>query len=321
MLMNSTKMMFLMILITTTIMVYSSSSFMMTWMSMEINMISFLPIITKTKKMKDQSMKYFIIQSLSSLTMLLSMIMNLKIKTPINFENLLMLSLMMKMGMIPFHMWIISLMEKLTWMNCLMMNTIQKLTPTLIIPQMINLKLTLMPMMLSLLFAPIMMLKTNSMKKIISYSSIYNSPWMVYSMFISKKMFLMSFSIYMFLNLMLMKKMKSYNIMFLNQITEKNLLTKLNLTINMISMSGMPPMLGFFPKWMILNKMNDLSYLISMTMMISTIISTFIYMKILSSTLMNQTTKKKFFKKKDFNELEIMINFTGLTYFLMLKPN
>nr|YP_010381696.1 NADH dehydrogenase subunit 2 [Augilina triaina]UDL72071.1 NADH dehydrogenase subunit 2 [Augilina triaina] len=321
MLMNSTKMMFLMILTTSTIMVYSSSSFLMTWMSMEINLISFLPIVTKSKKLKDQSMKYFIIQSLSSLTMLLSVIMNLKIKTPINFENLLMMSLMMKMGLIPFHLWIISFMEKLSWTNCFLMNTIQKMTPTLIIPQMINFKITLMPMILSLLVAPIMMLKTNSMKKIISYSSIYNSPWMIYSMFISKKFFLMFFSIYMILNFMLMSKLKFYNIMFLNQITEKNLLTKMNLSINLISMSGMPPMLGFFPKWMILNKMNELSYFISMSMLVSTFISTFIYIKILSSSMMNQTTKKKFFKTKNLNELEIMINFTGLTYFLMLKPN
>nr|YP_010381683.1 NADH dehydrogenase subunit 2 [Pseudosymplanella nigrifasciata]UDL72058.1 NADH dehydrogenase subunit 2 [Pseudosymplanella nigrifasciata] len=321
MLMNSSMMMFLMMMTTSTLMVYSSSSFSMSWMSMEMNMIMFLPMITKSKKMKDQSMKYFIIQNLSSSILLLSMIMNLKIETPINFEKLMMISLMMKMGMIPFHLWLISFMEKLSWMNCFFMNSIQKISPILIIPQMINFKYTLMPMIFSLLIAPIAMLKLNSLKKIMAYSSIYNSPWMISSIFLSKKLFIMFFIIYSLMNFTFMKKMENQNSLFLNQITEKNSLNKLNFVINMISISGMPPTLGFMPKWMILIKMNEVSFMISIAMLFSSFISTFIYLKVVSSMLMNQTTKKKFFKMKKMYELEITINILGLLNFIMLKPS
>nr|YP_010381592.1 NADH dehydrogenase subunit 2 [Neosymplana vittatum]UDL71967.1 NADH dehydrogenase subunit 2 [Neosymplana vittatum] len=321
MLMNSTKLMFMMIIITSVIMVYSSSSFFMSWMSMEMNLIAFLPVITKSKKMKDQSMKYFIIQNISSSTLLLSVILNLKFETPINFEKFIIISLMMKMGMMPFHLWMINLMEKLSWMNCFLMNSIQKMSPMLIIPQMINFKLFLLPMTISLLFAPIAMMKMNSMKKLIGYSSIYNSPWMIVSIYISKKLFVLFFFIYSTLNLLLMKKMKMNNMMFLNQMTEKSTMTKMNLMINFISISGMPPTMGFFPKWMILMKLNEISWIISMMMLFSSFISTFIYMKMISSIMMNQTTKKKFFKMKKINELEILINIMGMANFLMFKPN
>nr|YP_010381644.1 NADH dehydrogenase subunit 2 [Symplana lii]UDL72019.1 NADH dehydrogenase subunit 2 [Symplana lii] len=321
MLMNSSKLMFLTFMILSTMMVYSSSNFLMSWMSMEINLISFLPLITKSKKMKDQPMKYFIIQSLSSSMMLLSMVMKLKIETPINFEIFMMISLMMKMGLIPFHLWILSFMEKMTWNNCLIMNTLQKMSPTLMIVQMISFKMIIIPMIMSLLIAPIAMIKMNSIKKIIAYSSIYNSPWMISSLYISKSLFLIFFSIYLILNFMMMMKLKTQNIMFVNQITEKNLLTKTNLMINLFSISGMPPMLGFFPKWMILNKINEISVSMSMSMLFSTLVSTFIYLKMISLILLNQTTKKKFLKTKNFNEMEILINMTGLTWFLMFKPN
>nr|YP_010381618.1 NADH dehydrogenase subunit 2 [Symplanella brevicephala]UDL71993.1 NADH dehydrogenase subunit 2 [Symplanella brevicephala] len=321
MLMNSSKMMMLTIMTLSTLMSYSSSSFLMSWMSMEINLIMFLPLTSKSKKMKDQSMKFFIIQNLSSTILLLAMILNLKIETPINFEKLMMISLMMKMGLIPFHLWMFSFMEKLNWMNCFMMNTIQKLTPMLITSQMISFKETILPMILSLIFAPIIMLKMNSMKKILTCSSIYNSPWMISSIFLSKNLFIMFFLIYSMLNYCLMKKLETQNMMFLNQINEKNSLTKMNLIVNMISISGMPPTLGFFPKWMILIKMNEISIFISSAMMISAFISTFIYLKLSSSIMMNQTTKKKFMKTKKMMEIELIVNTIGMFNFMMFKPN
>nr|YP_010381631.1 NADH dehydrogenase subunit 2 [Symplana brevistrata]UDL72006.1 NADH dehydrogenase subunit 2 [Symplana brevistrata] len=321
MLMNSSKLLFLSILINSTFMVYSSSNFLMTWMSMEINLISFLPLITKSKKMKDQPMKYFIIQSLSSSMMLLSMIMKFKIETPINFEMFMMISLMMKMGMIPFHLWMLSFMEKLSWMNCFIMNTLQKLSPILVTSQIISFKMLILPMTLSLMIAPISMMSINSIKKIIGYSSIYNSPWMISSMYVSKSLFFVFFLIYSSLNFMMMKKFKNQNIMFMNQITEKNLLTKLNLMTNLFSINGIPPMLGFFPKWMILNKINEISVTISISMMISTIISTFIYLKLVSFLLLNQTTKKKFTKTLMFNEMEMLINILGTILLFIFKPN
>nr|YP_010381735.1 NADH dehydrogenase subunit 2 [Symplanella unipuncta]UDL72123.1 NADH dehydrogenase subunit 2 [Symplanella unipuncta] len=321
MMLNSTKTMMLLLTLLSTMMTYSSTSFLMSWMSMEINLIAFLPLASKSKKMKDQLMKYFIIQNLSSSMMLMSMILNFKIEAPINFEKLLLISLMMKMGLIPFHLWIFSFMEKLTWMNCFLMNTIQKLSPTLIMPQMINFKEIIFPMSMSLMIAPTIMMKLNSMKKILTCSSIYNSQWMISSIYLSKNMFIMFSLIYSLLNFSLMKKLKSQNMMFLNQINEKTTMTKLNLLINLISMSGMPPTLGFFPKWMILIKMNEISILISLMMLISSIISTFIYLKMNSSMMLNQTMKKKFFKMKKIMEIELIMNTTGMFSFIMFKPN
>nr|YP_010381670.1 NADH dehydrogenase subunit 2 [Augilodes binghami]UDL72045.1 NADH dehydrogenase subunit 2 [Augilodes binghami] len=321
MLMNSSKMIFISIMVTSTMMMFSSSMFLFSWMSMEINLIVIMPLICKSKKMKDQSMKYFIIQSLSSSMLLISMILNFLIESPVNFEKLTLISLMMKTGMLPFDKWVPMILQKLNWNMCFIMNTWQKISPTIVFCQVINFKTLILPLSLSLIFAPISLMKLLSMKKILAYSSIYNYPWMILSIYLSKSMFLLFFSIYSMMNFILMKKMKNLNINFMNQVLNKNLLFKFSILINLLSMSGLPPMMGFFPKWMILNMTMNISLMLTIMMIFSSLISTFIYMKIASSILMNQSTKKKFFKTKFLNDKDLLLNSLGSLMFFILKPN
>nr|YP_010235808.1 NADH dehydrogenase subunit 2 [Youtuus strigatus]QTD82426.1 NADH dehydrogenase subunit 2 [Youtuus strigatus] len=321
MLMNSTKTMFLMIMIISTTMMLSSSNILFSWMSMEINLIVFLPLISKSKKMKDQIMKYFIIQSLSSSILLLSIILKFKVEPPMNFELMTMTSLMMKTGMIPFHFWLPTMMEKLSWENCMIMNTWQKISPTIMFCQMIKFNMLIIPMIISLMMGTISMMKNSSMKKILAFSSIYNSPWMILSMLISKSMFLLFFTSYSMINIMLMNKLKKNNMIYMNQMNKKNSIMKFSIMINLISMSGMPPMLGFFPKWMILTKINEMSIMMSIFMILSSMISTFIYLKMISPMFLLQMTKKKMNKSKKSNQMELTINFLGTMMFMILKPN
>nr|YP_010235821.1 NADH dehydrogenase subunit 2 [Youtuus erythrus]QTD82439.1 NADH dehydrogenase subunit 2 [Youtuus erythrus] len=321
MFLNSSNLMFFSTMVLSTTMMLSSSNLLFSWMTMEINLIVFLPLISKSKKMKDQVMKYFIIQSMSSSILLLSIILKFKIEPPFNFELLSMTSLMMKTGMIPFHFWLPTLMEKLTWENCMIMNTWQKISPTIMICQMIKFNMLILPMIISLMMGTIMMMKNSSMKKIMAFSSIYNAPWMISSMYISKSMFMMFFLSYSIINMMLMNKLKKNNMIYLNQVNKKSSMMKFNMMINLISMSGMPPTMGFFPKWMILMKINEMSILMSVSMIISSMMSTFVYLKLISPMYLLQMTKKKFYKSKKFYEMEFSINSLSTMMFILLKPN
>nr|UDL72097.1 NADH dehydrogenase subunit 2 [Peltonotellus sp.] len=321
MLLKSSKMMFLSMIFISTIMMLSSNNLMFSWMSMEINLISFLPIIIYSKKTKDQPMKYFIIQSLSSSMMLMSILLNSKTETPINLSIMMMVSMLMKMGMIPFHLWLPSMMKSLTWENCFLFTTWQKISPTILISQMFSMKEMILPMIFSLLFSPISMMKTTSTKKIMGFSSINNSPWMISSMILSKNIFMMFITVYTTINFMIMNNFMKSNIMFINQINEKDKNMKLSMIINFISISGMPPMMGFFPKWMILQKMIELSKLISMMMIISSFLTTMIYMKMIMTLMSSMTLKKKNFKKKSNKNMDISLNMLGMSVFLMMNPN
>nr|WOW99022.1 NADH dehydrogenase subunit 2 [Dictyopharidae sp. 2 WQW-2023a] len=318
--MNSSKTLFTMMILISTILTTASNNILMSWMSMEMNLIGFLPMMTKSKKMKDQSMKYLIIQSMASSMFLMSILMNLIIDCPINESVMMMSSMLIKLGMMPFHLWMPMLMNSLSWMNCFLMMTWQKIIPTVIITQMTNLKLMILPMMLSMMISPMVALNQLSIKKILAYSSISNIPMMITAMKLSKLIFIYLMMIYSMINFMLVSMMKTLNLKFLNQMMKQNKLNKLMIMVNFLSMSGLPPMIGFYPKWLIIQMTMKISLMISMSMITASIISTFVYLKMLMPIMLN-TIKMIPNKFKTKNEVISMINITGIFLPMILKMN
>uniref|UniRef100_UPI0030FE75F0 NADH dehydrogenase subunit 2 n=1 Tax=Salurnis marginella TaxID=1453305 RepID=UPI0030FE75F0 len=317
--MNFTKYMMIMIIILTSMMAISSNIFMMSWMSMEINMIAFLPLMSKSMKMKDQLMKYFIIQSLASSMLLISMLINSSNETPVSSSIMLLSSLMMKMGLMPMHIWMPMIMNSMSWENCIIMTTIQKIIPITLTTQLSSMKMMYMPMIISLIMAPINAITHLSMKKIMSFSSISNTPWMINSLMNSKMQFSMFMMIYTTITMMMMTKLKKMNIMFINQTNELTKTQKTSMLIMIMSMSGMPPTTGFLPKWLILQTTVSISMSMSMSMIVSSIVSTFIYMKMMNINFMMNNTMKKTKKKKFFKTNDIAFNMLGIPIMLVMK--
>nr|AZZ89097.1 NADH dehydrogenase subunit 2 [Paracatonidia sp. SX-2018] len=317
---NSSKMMFLMMMITSTIMMMASNNMILSWMSMEINLISFMPLMTKSKKLNDQTMKYFIIQSLASSTMLMSILMNSTFEAPIEMSIMLMTSMLMKIGLMPFHMWMPNLMQSLEWNTCMLMMTWQKISPVIFTSQMINLYSLTIPMYMSLLLAPMVGMKQTAYSKILAYSSIANSPWMILSSKISKTNFYYFMMIYSMMNIVLMLTLKKNNMIFMNQMNPMSKFTKMMFMIMMLSISGMPPMMGFMPKWMILQSYIDKMLVMSMMMISSSMISTFIYIKMMYPMMMTSSTKKFINSIKEMKLMNFMLmNVMTLPMMLILK--
>nr|YP_010990682.1 NADH dehydrogenase subunit 2 [Rhotana formosana]WOW99126.1 NADH dehydrogenase subunit 2 [Rhotana formosana] len=316
---NSSKMMLISMLLLTNMMMLSSNSILFMWMNMEINMIMLITILTKSKLIKDQIMKYIVIQTTASSIMMLSILINTTFKMNIKESLLMMISMTMKMGLIPTHLWLPELMQSISWNKCLIMTTIQKIPPTMIISQMTNMKLILMSMTLSLLMSPISGFKQTSLKKMMAYSSISNSSWMIISLNISMKMFMLYFITYMLITLMTMNMFKKLKMNFLTQMKKMNMNNKMSLIMNMLSNSGMPPMLGFLPKWMILQNILNTSIIISMMMIISSVMMMFMYLKLINPMMMNSNSTKK--NKNNMNIIMMynLVNLLGMPL-LMLMP-
>nr|YP_010126136.1 NADH dehydrogenase subunit 2 [Lycorma meliae]QPN53389.1 NADH dehydrogenase subunit 2 [Lycorma meliae] len=319
--MNLSKMMFLTTMTMSIMMTMSSNSMMFSWMSMEINLISFLPLLKKSNKMNEQSMKYLIIQSMSSSIMMTSMIINAIINCPINESILMMMSILMKMGLIPFHLWVPSIMQMMSWEMCMMMMTMQKIIPTIIATQMTSIKLMMTSMIMSMIMAPISGIKQTSLKKLMAYSSISNSPVMIFSLMISKQQFILLLTMYTMINLTMMNTFKKNNINFLNQINLQTNLTKMSLMISSLSMSGMPPTTGFLMKWMIMKSTIQMAPMIPLIMLISSIISTFMYLNMMIPTMTksNKSKMKKMTKKESM--MPIILNLTGIPMMMIFKLN
>uniref|UniRef100_A0AAU8BS96 NADH-ubiquinone oxidoreductase chain 2 n=1 Tax=Tenguna medogensis TaxID=3229002 RepID=A0AAU8BS96_9HEMI len=318
---NSSNMMFLLMMIMTTIMTLSSNNIMMMWMAMEMNLISFMPILTSSKKMKDFSMKYLIIQSTSSSLMLMSILINLIIECPINESVTLMISMLMKLGVMPFHLWMPTLMQMSSWNTCLLMMTIQKLIPVLITVQLTKINLLVTPMIMSMIIAPMVMIMQTSTKKIMAYSSIASTPLMIMSLQSSKFQFMMFMTAYSMVNISITKLMEKKSLNYTNQINNQTKWIKLMIMINMISMSGMPPTLGFFAKWIVIQSSMQTSIMLTISIISSSIMLTYTYLNMITPTMSTFSMKKNSKKSIKLEETLTTINAIGLPLMMILKLN
>nr|YP_011014862.1 NADH dehydrogenase subunit 2 [Thabena yunnanensis]WQB38543.1 NADH dehydrogenase subunit 2 [Thabena yunnanensis] len=318
---NMTKKLMITMMMLTIMMMMSSNNIMYSWMTLEINTIVFMNILTNSKKSTDQPMKYFIIQSLSSSTMLMSIMINSIASIPPSFKTILMMSMLMKLGMMPFHSWLPTIMQSSNWETCMLLMTAQKISPTIMMTQMIDVKSMILPMIFSLIIAPISATKQLAMKKILAYSSISNMSWMTYAAKTSKLNFIMFMTIYTTITITLIKSMETKKIMYMNQMKMHNKWKKMNMLVNMISMSGMPPTMGFFPKWIILQNSIQQSIYISISFIISSIILTFTYMKMINPILASLTMKKKKKKENKSEKSSLIMNLMGMPMNFILKTN
>nr|ARH53779.1 NADH dehydrogenase subunit 2 [Cortodera humeralis] len=319
------KLLFLYTLMLGSLISISSYSWMSMWIGLEINLLSIIPLLSDSKNIypAESTIKYFITQALASIILLFSIIIisNLKEFFPQNSNMFLMMimnsALLTKMGAAPFHAWFPEVMEGLDWANCLLMLTWQKLAPMILL--MYNLKMTLflsMIIIFSSLIGSIIGLNQISLRKILAYSSINHIGWMIASMLNSQNIWFIYFLVYSIISLNIILIFKNLNIYFLKQLfnsLNSNKLLKFFFLINFLSLGGLPPFLGFFPKWLTINNLvQNNFFMISLLLIILTLVTLFFYLRILFSTMILNSNEVVIFNKSKFNFFMILINFLSL---------
>nr|YP_010610876.1 NADH dehydrogenase subunit 2 [Nabicerus dentimus]WAP91697.1 NADH dehydrogenase subunit 2 [Nabicerus dentimus] len=274
---NSTIILFYSNMLLGVVLSLSSNNWVMVWVGLEISLMSFIPLMMTNLMISSEcTMKYFIIQSMSSSIFILGVIFML-VGANINYEMIIILSMSMKMGVAPFHTWVLSLIEGLSYMTMFNMFTIMKVVPMMIMINM-NLNLKLM-VILTLIIGGIFGLNQNSIRKMLAYSSIFNMGFMIYSIS-NLSIWIMYFCLYSINLLMLITMLSLNNINYLNQflVNKVELKTKLSLWILMLSSGGMPPMMGFMGKLIVIEsaiKFGD--WIISMTMIFTSLLIMYYY--------------------------------------------
>nr|AXS65891.1 NADH dehydrogenase subunit 2 [Tenebrionoidea sp. 12 KM-2017] len=303
----------------------SSYSWMGMWMGLEINLLSIIPLFNSAKNMfsSESSLKYFITQAMASLILLFSIILMLSITefiTPkMNFSLLMMLNsaLFTKLGAAPFHFWFPEVMEGLNWMNSLILLTWQKIAPMiLIMNNKLNNLYFFSIILISLMMSGLMGLNQISLRKILTFSSINHIAWMLSCMLISYSVWMIYFMIYSIITFNIIMIFYYSNSFFLKQLINSlnyNKLIKFSFMINFMSLGGLPPFIGFFPKWMSINYLiNNNYYFLSFILIIFTLIMLFIYIRIIFSSLIMTFNENKLKLPKINNLMLIFINFFSL---------
>nr|WKU84222.1 NADH dehydrogenase subunit 2 [Tropidia longa] len=294
---NSSKILFLLILIMSTMITISANSWFSAWMGLEINLLSFIPLMSDNNLMSNEaSLKYFLTQALASAILLFVIILtlfknNFTNTINSNLTNMMILSsLFMKSGTAPFHFWFPNVMEGLSWTNALILMTWQKIAPLMLISYLVLNEMIIYCAILSIIVGSLSGLNQTSLRKLMTFSSINHLGWMLMSMYSNQSLWIIYFLFYSFLSFTLIFMFNIFKLFHINQLfnnffLNKNL--KFTLMLNMLSLGGLPPFLGFIPKWLTIQYLTFNNQFFILTIMIlMTLITLFFYLRLTYSAFM-----------------------------------
>nr|AIY61711.1 NADH dehydrogenase subunit 2 [Ancistrotermes pakistanicus]AQP27886.1 NADH dehydrogenase subunit 2 [Microtermes sp. RDCT175] len=328
---NSTKILLLITLMSGVLVSVSSNSWLGAWMGLEINLMSFIPLMSNVKNMynTEASLKYFIVQVLASATLLFVVVMKTLTEDLFTLEGsaytpmIICTPLLLKSGAAPLHWWFPGVMEGLSWENCALLMTVQKAAPLMLMSYLIEINtFALSIILMSTIVGAIGGLNQTSMRKILTYSSINHTGWMLIALTLSENLWMVYFAIYSTLALTVVSAIKLSGVSFINQtmLTNKETaLMKFMMFTSLLSLGGLPPFLGFLPKWIIIQAMimNSLAPMATIVVVMS-LITLYYYLKISYSSFMILNTEPKWNlssnkNKKMMNTKALLLSTTSLT--------
>jgi len=270
-----------------------SSSWFRVWIGLEINLLSFIPLTIKLNNLfsSEASLKYFLTQALASRVLLFSIILfsfliEWKIITNFNSKINIILasSLIIKTGIAPFHFWFPIVIEGLNWINNIILITWQKIAPIILLSFCLNNYFFYFTIIMSVSFGSFGGLNQTSLRKLIAFSSINHLGWIVAGILNNQNIWKIYFIFYCFLSIAIIFLFNRLKIFNLNQIFSSfnfKFLIKTVIFIPLLSLGGLPPFLGFFPKWLVIDLLINLNIFFLLIVIINlTLITLYFYLRI-----------------------------------------
>nr|CCI69433.1 NADH dehydrogenase subunit 2 [Metacrangonyx sp. 2 MDMBR-2012] len=301
------------------IMMISMNSWFLIWFFIEMNLLCFIPLILlkKNKYSMESSLKYFFIQTLSSILILVGMILLF-----LNFDmyNIFFISgLSIKLGLAPFHQWMVNIVEGLTWPLMGLLLTVQKVGPFILFCYIYNIKENLiyimyLIMVINSFFGCLGGLFTNSLRKILVFSSISHASWMILALIKSLSLWILYFGFYSLILFSVFYILSNFYLTNLNHVFLKlNFFISFSLGVSFLSLGGMPPLSGFVPKFILMKEfLMFYNYFILFILLLGVFVSLFFYSRIFVYNFIFLSFKNLFLKYKESKVNFILyINMSG----------
>nr|ANF99610.1 NADH dehydrogenase subunit 2 [Culex tritaeniorhynchus] len=304
---------FLIMLIFGSLITISANSWLGAWMGLEINLLSFIPLMNEGKKnlmTSESSLKYFLTQAFASSILLFAIILmmmsfNLNWMNNNFYELLILSTLLLKNGAAPFHFWFPGVMEGLSWINGLILMTWQKIAPLMLISYNINYNFFLVAIILSMIIGALGGLNQTSLRKLMAFSSINHLGWMLMAMMNNELLWLTYFIFYFFLSMSIVLLFNNLKLFHFNQIFNffmMNPVIKFFLFLNLLSLGGLPPFLGFLPKWLVIQNLVETHQLFLLFISVClTLITLYYYLRMSYSIYMLNFNKNSWMLMNNFN--------------------
>nr|QTC30738.1 NADH dehydrogenase subunit 2 [Psyttalia lounsburyi] len=325
-LMKKYNWLYLMFMMMSSLFMIFLNNFYSMWIFMELNLLIFITlIILNSNFISDKSMKYYLMNSFSSMNFLFFFNLNLMMDS---FYFLIMINflMLMKLGMFPFHYWFIDMLVELNWDMLFLLISWQKLIPLMILMYCFNFNFIMLISLMGGLFSIMMIYTQVLLKKIIGYSSINHMGWMLMSLMINFNLMIVYFLSYMLINFLLIFILKKFNFIEVNSmmIKFKGVVYNYIILMVLLSLGGLPPLYGFYMKWFFIQEFNKLYNLFLLMMLILySLMFLFYYFRLmfnftmLNFIMLNLFMFNKFiYKELNFSLLLYMSLFVTLNMFI-----
>lgn len=290
MMFNPSFYLFLSSLIFSTLMCVTSCNWLIAWVGLELNLLSFIPLLISSLYVRssESALKYFLVQALSSMLFLFSLLLTWFDSTSLfgldSFNGLIIISLFIKLGLAPFHMWLPEVAGGIGWLRNYILISWQKVAPIILCYYIIDYNFILYGVLLiRSLVGSLGGLNQLSLRKMMAFSSINHLSWLVAGILCGFNYFLVYFMVYIMIGGVLVFQFSFMNCYYLSQIYYYSGSTR-NMFLfmfNWLSYGGLPPFLGFISKWLILDLLiiNNLTF-IRFFMVIIRLISLYYYCRV-----------------------------------------
>nr|YP_009681588.1 NADH dehydrogenase subunit 2 [Dicyrtomina saundersi]QDO72009.1 NADH dehydrogenase subunit 2 [Dicyrtomina saundersi] len=275
MFLKSSNLMFMLILINSTILAISCNSWVISWLALEVNLMMLIPLLINKINLNSTSsaIKYFLVQTFASIIIITSFIViyySLYSPSMSMSNDAFTLAMIMKSGIPPFQFWLPQVLEFTSLTQSFLILTWQKIAPFMFLSYS-NSNLLFLFLAVSAFVGALGGLNQNPLLGLVAYSSMIHGAWMISGVVISVKTWMVYFLLYslimlgffLWLYIFKVKKVSDLMKMYLTNTS------KLTFSMNILSMGGLPPFLGFMGKLVVIKKMILMKLISSMVILLS----------------------------------------------------
>nr|QNV12134.1 NADH dehydrogenase subunit 2 [Araneus diadematus] len=295
----------------------SCNEWFLIWVGLEINMMSFIALVyDRSSGGVEVCLKYFFIQSIGS------GILMMMFYTEFDwFEIISLLVLSYKMGGGPFFFWFPSICENLGWGCCFILMTVQKILPLLLISFLVSMFLWMI-ILSSIVAGAIGSMNQKKMKRLMAFSSVHHIGWILFGNFLGGLMWMIYLLMYSLMIMGIMWGLWKDKILDVGMLGKVS--SKWSFVLGMLSMGGMPPMLGFYMKWWLFYYLLNWDFSLLIFMVIMSVLMFYVYLRVVYGLIMgsvetwswmNNLENKKFFSLELFYMMGINI---GVVFWMIM---
>ena len=284
-----------------TLLTTSSSHWLIMWAGLELNLIGFLPLmlIRKLYSESEAGVKYFIVQSLGSIFFLFGRMFSYRLTntwdcpTGVIGQIMIVGGLLIKLGRAPFHRWLPGVMASLRWFSCFIISTWQKLAPLFLLVCVgteLSHRYCIIFSLACVIVGGLGGINQTQVRALMAYSSISHLGWILLGVALDWGIMAFYYIVYVLITGMVFAGLWSTGIVNRSRPQSAGiyLYNPWNIIL-LLSLAGLPPLLGFVPKLILIVAVVNLEiWLVLIIIVLTRVISIFYYLKLFYLILLSK---------------------------------